>query len=121
MDKAPWIDYSASTTIVGFSSVSVKRVWYQLSNNTLFYNVYISGASNATTFSFTLPMAVAGGNNIIAQACRVFNAGVVSAAPGMCFNTLGSNVVSVLRDFAGTAWTASGVKTVQAQGFYPYQ
>jgi len=49
-----WVDYSAITTIVGWSSFSDKRVQYIQIGNYVFYDIYVGGTSNSATTSITI-------------------------------------------------------------------
>lgn len=52
-----WIDYSNTTTITGFSSVTTKKVQYLVLGKLRIVQYQIIGTSNATTFTFTLPFS----------------------------------------------------------------
>ena len=51
-----WVDYSATSTLVGWSSTTVKEINYMQVGNMYFFQVYISGTSNSTTTTITLPI-----------------------------------------------------------------
>lgn len=73
------------------------------------YTGSIAGTSNATTQTITLPFVAARAASCI---CRIENNGVY-ASTGLLVTTAGSNIASIFRDGAATAYTASGSKNAQ--------
>jgi hypothetical protein len=106
-----WHDYVPSFT--GFSSNPSSVVArYTLNGKTCsVYFFAISGTSNATTFTITLPIAAAN------TQVQTFNAGNtqdngVSASSGVVRTVVNSNVLNVYKTNVGGAFTASGSKNV---------
>ena len=54
-----FIDYSATSTVVGWTTFTQKTIRYSVIGKLLIVEYFISGTSNATTTSFTLPQASA--------------------------------------------------------------
>jgi len=50
-----WANYSAVSTIVGWSSFTTKLIYTKKIGKTVFVSFFLHGVSNATTISFTLP------------------------------------------------------------------
>lgn len=55
-DVGGWVDYSATSTIVGFSAYTIKIIKYKkTSANTLLVKYFILGTGSGTSTSFTIP------------------------------------------------------------------
>ena len=111
VDKTSWIDYSATSTIVGFSSFTTKVIRYkQISDNVIWVKGVLSGVSNSTVLNFTIPFTSA--NNVKnVGVSGVVNNGTTQAGPGFATCNQNTNIVNIFRDFNGTAFTTSGTKT----------
>ncbi|RZJ33717.1 MAG: hypothetical protein EOO51_12560 [Flavobacterium sp.] len=115
-DAAAWVDYSGTSTIVGFSSFLTKIVEVITVNKKVTVLVNITGTSNSTSFTFTLPTAMKSGTTSL-MVCYVTNAG--TTAVGTVYMTAGSNIATVSTNIATTGtFTASGTKAVIAQFTY---
>ena len=110
-----WVDYSATSTIVGWSSFTTKKIRYSVLNKQIYVLVELQGTSNSTTTSFTLPTA---NNNQIytLSYALVINNGVVEV--GGVEIPLSSSTVTCTRTLGNPTWTNSGSKRVYAQIFY---
>lgn len=108
-----WVDYSATSTIVGWSSFTNKQIKYLISGKQLIVQVYLAGTSNSATTSFTLP------NNCVNILSIVANYGInngVTANQTFFQSAVNSNVISCLQSGTST-WTATGTKIVIGQFF----
>lgn len=104
-----WTSWSPSP--VGFSgSPTITAVYKQVGKIVHMY-LDISGTSNATNFTFTLPVGAA---NTIFTAARVINAGAVQTS-AMVEIAGGGTTALVFTTWGGGAFTASGTK--QLNGF----
>lgn len=109
--------WSGSPTLLGFFSVvGPRRIEFMF---------YISGTSNATTATCTLPIAAAA-SNVFASISAQDNATSAAWAntttmPGACSTTASSNTLSFGKgaNVASGAWTASNTKTIIGQLIYP--
>jgi hypothetical protein len=112
-----WIDYSASSTIVGWSTFTTKKIKYRIIGKQVFVAFQLDGISNSTSTTFTLPYANASGfeTNIT---IRYINNGVGSGSPGLVQLTNTSSTVIIYTGLTGGTWVASGTKTVFGQFFY---
>lgn len=108
-----WIDYSATSTIVGWSSFTIKQLRYQVAHKRVYVNFYLTGTSNSTSLTFTLPTA---SPIEIMNVCRIIDNG--TSGVGRFFMNASSNTVTVNSDVAGAAWTASNQKFCAATFFY---
>lgn len=116
--KFPWIDYSATTTITGFSSISSKSVQYCVIGNTCFVMFDIQGTSNANTFTFTLPIANGATSVQTYSNIRLTSLGTVQASPGEAVMNIGSSTVSLYRNSAEQLWATSSGKGARGMFFY---
>lgn len=109
-----WIDYSATSTITGWASFTLKQLKYKIVGNMMFVNYALYGTSNANTTSFTLP------NNAIVQTenpNRSQNNGVWYHGFGIILpasNLVTFNYWQLVTSYTPT-WTASGSKVVSGQ------
>jgi hypothetical protein len=118
LDPTDWIDYSATSTIVGWSSFTTKSIIYRIIGKQVFVNFSITGNSNSTVATFTIPAI-----NSSVFSCQNLNVqitdnGAISLNPGRVLSNLSSNIVSCQKDRLGSSFTASGVKTTIGQFFY---
>jgi len=111
-----WTDYSATSTIVGWSSFTQKVIWYRRIGRLVHVTFDLEGTSNAADVSFTLPFTVVAVPAF--SAVHIWNNGVTSATPG-CLAFSGSTA-SIYRDWtgAGGGWTASGTKGTRGQFYF---
>ena len=106
-------DYSAISTIVGWSSFTTKEIFYKRVGGLVFVWFYIYGTSDSTSVTFTLPVATQLGNPWYSCISQDNGGSLVSAI----FSMTGSTV-SVSKDANGGSWTNSGVK--RCSGFFCY-
>ena len=113
-----WTDYAASSTISGFSSVGTKVIYYQKLGRMVHCMFFLSGTSNATSCTFTLPY-----NAVDISSGAQFSLGrtmdnSVEGVPG-CGNINLSGVVALYKTTYGVdAFTASGLKIITGQFFF---
>ena len=112
LDPTDWIDYSATSTIVGWSSFTTKVIKYRVIGKQMFILVSLSGTSNSTSTTFTLP------NNNINQvlAAYAYDINNGTAVNGQISTSVNSNSVLIQQNFLST-WTASGTKSVYSEFF----
>lgn len=113
--ESAWINYSASSTIVGWSSFTTKQIYYKDIGKTRFVYFKFDGTSNSTTTSFTLPSASSNTIDCGGQA-RTDDNGVT----GLGHYVLPANSATVAAYYGVTAaaWTASGTKRLLGQFTY---
>lgn len=102
-----------SSTITGFSGTPTQSVVYTRIGKKVSVNAIITGTSNATGFTFTVPSTSVYQVDVV---CRVFDSGAY--ATGMIELGAGSSTVNVYRDTQASAFSNSGTKTVQVQFWY---
>lgn len=104
--NAVWIDYSSTSTVVGWSSFTTKVIKYLIINKIMFVNFELNGTSNSGTTSFTLPFAAV---QRTSAAIYSQDAGAEPASPAQAYcNSIAT--VSLFKTFNSGAWTASGTK-----------
>lgn len=113
--ETAWTDYSATSTIVGWSSYTTKSIYYKDIGKTRFVTFNLFGTSNSTSISFTLPSASSNTVDIV-FACRAYDNGV-EGATGLASIAANASTVNCYRS-ALSAWTASGTKIVSGQFTY---
>lgn len=112
-----WQEFT--TTTGGFISTTIQEVWFKRVGKMVIVNFHINGTSDATTMTFTLPFVHVNNTDVeVRVGVRVADAGVFQAASGMIFLAANSSIVNVFQDFAGLAFTATGIKAVQGQLWY---
>lgn len=111
-----WTDYSATSTLMGFSSTFSKTIYYIIISDTMFVVFNISGTSNATTLTFTLPNN-SSLVNISTSGGSAINNSITATSPPRITNVVGLNIINVYSTLASGAWTASGTKGASGQFF----
>jgi hypothetical protein len=111
-----WVDYSSTSTIVGWSSFTDKIIFYRIIGKQVFINFSLTGTSNSTSVSFTLPVNLKTGVGGIFSFGFAVNNGTNSGS-GSIQNSGVGTVVIYSNNIAGT-WTASGTKSIRGQFFY---
>jgi hypothetical protein len=117
--NTPWIDFSEQSTIVGWSVYTAKVIRYKVIGNIVYVYFNISGTSNSTSTTFTLPIlpkTFVVGPYIYGLDSSSTQLALISQV------TSPSTTISIYRLTSVTAisltWTASGTKQIQGQFFY---
>lgn len=114
--EGAWTDYSGSSTIVGWSSYTLKRILYKDIGKTRFVTFVLYGTSNSTAVSFTLPTASLSNGRIDFPIRAIDN----NAEGAIGVGYLADSSASVECYKSGlAAWTASNSKL--AAGQFTYQ
>lgn len=112
-----WVNYAASSTILGWSSFTTKELQYRYLNlNTVLVQFRLIGTSNSTSASFTLPV-----DNVTYLACPAGltgDNGVLSSTLGQVICASAASLVQLNKDATGAIWTASGIKSIAGQFIY---
>jgi hypothetical protein len=119
--NTPWIDFSEQSTIVGWSSYTVRRYRYKVVGNIVYVTLQFDGTSNSTSTTFTLPYipkatgqaiaVVTVDNGVAAITGRFLIA--ASDATVICSRPQSASNLSPTQ-----TWTASGNKVILGQFFY---
>jgi hypothetical protein len=105
--NATWTDYSSTSTIVGWSNPT-KILNYVILGKLMFVQFSITGTSDSTSTSFTLPIT-ANGTQAMSYAVVRDNSSF-QTYPGYASIANGAAVVNIYKDGLGTGWTASNDK-----------
>ena len=117
---AAWADYYPSSTVVGWAATPSGNIYYKKIGNLVFVTYYITGTSNATNVTFTVPYT-SNANMEYYVATWGQDNGVTLT--GACRAVLPNNsiTVTVIADMASAVWTNTGTKTVRGQFWYEAQ
>jgi hypothetical protein len=116
LSDTAWTDMSGTIGVTGFVAPTVTVAKYKKIGKTLFFNIQITGTSNANTFTITsLPATCAttvigGLGNATDNSSSTYQANWTMAATGTTIVMANGN------NPAG--WTNSGLKAANFQGFY---
>ena len=117
--NTPWIDFSEQSTIVGWSTFTQKTIRYKVVGNIVYVVFNITGTSNSTTTSFTLPVQ---SKTLFGNVYSNATDNNASNIGGIYQAAIPSQVFIAYRHTSLTAisltWTASGTKQIQGQFFY---
>lgn len=120
IESEPWTDYSATSTIVGWTTFTTKKIYYKRVGKLVVGYVSILGTSNATTTTFTLPPIPATVDNSFLQVVPITQDNTVSVGPGLlqCAG-ISSGVITLFKNNSlASTWTNSGTKQVVATFWY---
>ena len=110
-----WTDYSASSTIVGWSSYTTKLIYYKDIGKTRLVYIHFDGTSNSTSTSFTLPSAC---TNTMSFGGQIRTDDNGNANLGHYVLTANTSTVNCYYGVSAAAWTASGTKRLLGQFTY---
>jgi hypothetical protein len=110
-----WTSYGSSSTITGWSGTPTVGLRYKKIGRLVFVYFHISGTSDSTVASFTLPYAAADIHR--AGLCRKRD-NSVWAEGGHCQINASSNTVTCYPDSAQGNWTNVNTKLVNGQFWY---
>lgn len=112
-------DYSTTSTITGFSSTTVKKIWYKKVGKLVHVWWALVGTSNSVAFTFTLPYAVSNLTNALSPQAivRVKDNGG-SLVTGVASAGAGTSVLTLYSSLALGAWTATNGKEAYGELFY---
>lgn len=116
-DKTTWIDHASASTVVGFTSITTKQIRYLVEGKKVTVQYVLSGTSNSTTTSFTLPFAA--GASAVLNGSSIFNGlSAGTSMIGVANVPQNSSTVSFFTNTIGTGLSASGTKNVTGQFTY---
>ncbi len=116
--SVPTTDYTATSTIVGWSSFTSGRkfIIYKQYGKTTWCRWHLEGTSNSTAVTFTLPQTSAGSGSYppFTAITYSFDNGTVTTA-GMTAIAPNASTVTCYPTTAQGSWTNSGTKIVNGQ------
>ena len=115
VDKTSWIDISATSTIVGWSSFTARFIFYKIIDGYCFIDFSLEGTSNSTTTTFTMPFNNTSGFTEFRPSAYNVNNGSVSSNAGRIGISNNTNLVVLSANLTGTNYNASGIKASYGQ------
>lgn len=111
------VNYSNTSTVTGWSSTTTKNIYYKKTGKLINVWFAISGTSNSTSTTFTLPYSVSSGTGTFFLTRQMNNSGSYEVGTGFMS---GSNMYARNTITAPTnaSWTASGTKYIEGQFSY---
>lgn len=117
LSDGTWTDYTATSTVVGWSSFTTKKIYYKQVGKTVFVTYEFAGASNSTTTTFTLPAAaVATPASIVWMNSAQDNGGSFVASVGAVAG--GASLATLYKSAAYEAYSNTGTKSAYGQFWY---
>lgn len=120
LDSSAFLQTSAyatwTPTLVGWSGTPTVYCYYYKLGRIMFFSAIISGTSDSTSTSFTLPEANGLSEYSGAMGWCTDN-GTAFTTPGRFSISVGSNVCRAYTNMATGAWTASGTKRISVYGW----
>jgi hypothetical protein len=115
-EEGVWTDYSATSTIVGWSSFTTKKIYVKKIGKIVFCAFSIGGTSNSTSASFTVPYTSASTGPIETAIRTQDNGG--TAVTGLLDIGVSSTTVDLFPTMAAGVWANSGTKSIWGQFWY---
>ena len=117
--KGTWTDYSATSTITGWSSYTTKLIQYEVSDKTMRVMVQFEGTGSGTTVTFTLP------NNASAWGTQYFilqTQNNTTQSASVATVSANGNTITVSNSASTTSsWTNAVQRNVRGQFFINIQ
>ena len=114
-----WTDYSATSTVTGWSSFTIKKIYYKKLGNLVFVCFDIEGTSNSTSAYFTLPHTSVN-SSVNFGGCLVTGVDNGSGLTVACRLILegNSSTVYTYTNMNNGTWTNSGTKRIGGSFWY---
>jgi len=117
---AAYADWSSSSTILGWSSLTAGRrqLYYKKMGTIVSVCCHLEGTSNATTVTFTVPynFITTDYMSFMSQSVWCYDNGSADSGPGYVEIDSNTNICEVYR--GSGAWTASGTKIIRVSFTY---
>ena len=120
-----WTDYTAASTIVGWSSFTSSRkfIFYKKLEKIVFIAFHLEGTSNSISTTFTLPfISYNAGSGTVFDFSGMFGTAYDNS---VALTTIAnfhlpnnSSTVTCYTTWANGAWTAAGTKIIEGQFWY---
>ena len=107
-------DYTATSTVVGWSSFVTKSIWYKQIGKIVFVWINIYGPSNSTVVTISLPSTPTTGSLTYIPIFIQDNGANLTGR----LDIIGSVTLTAYPSLSGLAWTASGNKGLWAMFQY---
>ena len=117
LTSGEWQDYGGTSTIVGWSSYTIKKIYFRTISDIVFIQFEISGTSDDTVATFTLPHAALMSLNLAASFRATDDDTNIDW--GFLLVANGSSTVTLYKDVTQVAaGTASGGKSCVGEFWY---
>ncbi len=113
-----WTDYSATSTIVGWSAFGTKLILYKRVGKLIFVQFYLQGTSNSTAATFTLPTTQQSNVQLWAPYGFGEDNTTTLTTTGLLTLADGGSTVTLYPSQAQGAWTNTGTKAAIGQFWY---
>lgn len=113
-----WIDYSTTSTVVGWSGTPNKNIWYKIVGNTVYCRFKIFGTSNSSVATFTLPSVASASMPSLYVPIRVQNQGTFANGNGVILITPSSGTFQCYSLNNLTVFQSSNSKSIEGEFFY---
>lgn len=111
-----WTTFAPATT--GITGETVAAARYCQVGNLVFILYNVSGTSNSTSKSFTLPIPAGANGTQTGALIYARDNGTVQTSPGLVGLNSNSTTANLYKTIPGGGWTASGAWVVLALFFY---
>lgn len=115
---ADWVDYSGSSTVVGWTTPTI-NIRYRKLGRLVFVDFAITGTSNSTSATFTLPFASA--NNTVqfgGPMVNAFDNGSLILVAARALLEPNASLVTLYGNMGTGGWTAANTKTTNGSFWY---
>jgi hypothetical protein len=102
-----WFNFNANYT--GFSSIGSSVAKFSMVGTIIFVRMFVTGTSNATTLTATLP--IASPNTVDCPVVAIDN-NVQQGSPGLAEIAFTSTTVNFYKNYSAGTWTASSTKSI---------
>lgn len=119
-DEGVWLDYSAVSTIIGWTSFTHKKIYIKVVGNLVHVLYYIEGQSDSTSTSFTVPYTSKNVADLVPYGTTGYaqDAGVLAVSSGIYGMLNDSTTISFWKNNSQPAWTNSSTKAVVGVLYY---
>jgi len=118
-----WTDYSSSSTVTGWSSTTQKVIRYTQVGKTVYVVYGITGTSNSTSITFTVPIAAKDiGTGLTSETSTGLaeDNGSLVSSPARVYIDASANasLINIVKSGGTANWTNSGTKLVRGVHIY---
>lgn len=107
-----WADYGGTSTVVGCSSYTHKKIFYKTIGNRVFVSIRIEGTSDSTSTTLTLPFAANASPGILTFLGIGYDNSSLLTTPILGEINGNTATLTIYKTISADSWTASGTKVV---------
>jgi hypothetical protein len=105
-----WTDYSATSTITGWSSFTTKKILYKKVGKLVVVHFHLEGTSNSASSSLTLPYQVVSNMRSTAPGVILAIDNGTQVTTAFAYYNSGGSQIDLAKSIASSSWTSSGTK-----------